>query len=966
MKWTFQQQLLASAITAAMANITYSTDRDLNLTGGTWAGSGVQAANNDVANAAAHDNVTFSGNNRLLTVTNNGTANDGSGFNTFYIGTITSTADNSGVSIEIGSANLLAVTINSVSDIKDFTIERGTFDDTVTVDIVNNLDLNGSLMMGNDTGVGTTGRVDLTLNGDTQVSGNIIVKGDTDSMVEFEGDVETTGIYLGGSNNAGIYTASFDASGGKIIVESAINKDNTGTAEVTVSGGEVTQVYRWGANRALDRIEIEDNGELILLESVHATNIKIGNNQNGNASATFLDDVTATSISLGVFNAANNSTATFDSSANGTLIVTGALNKVHNGTAAVIIDGRGNNDRKVIASSAWGAITALDTVTLQNGGNLVLGNTLAATNVAIGAGSKLTTAANKAVTAAIAFNGNGILSVEAAGNITGDVTTGKASEGTLEFAGAGEVTGHVGAGNALGTISLLGSNQTVNITNDLSAAQANNIGNNKLTVGGTFTAAANQELKLTVTGDPATSGKITSTGLATIDANTKLFLTADIGDSIAFESDGSFSPITLVQGGTGGTVAQLANLIGDSSLRLQFVQRADTDSLIVDVNQIATNTSLLTGDFSSIGSILDNLQKFPNLNEDLDEVVGKSLTVSTVEQLRTLVDSLKPATSVAPVVADVFGTVQSQAVRRMAFLRDNNKSGGINMGDPLDGAHIWGKVFDNKIDQDSRDGVEGYDADTTGVMLGIDTGDYWDDKMVGFAISNANTKVDYEKRNTSKSDISSVQLTAYGDYHLSDTAFLTAMVGYAHNSIETTRRNVGGVAGRTAEGSTDGHQYSASLEAGNDFQLNTAGGVTVTPSILLSYSHISQDKYTETGAGGTSLTVDVDNNEILDLGLNVEMAWQYELNEGNTLEPTIRLGYSYDLIADRVESTSRFTGGGASFKTEGLKPERSTYNAGVGLALFSGNDWELSGSYDFEYKDGYKAHSGSVKATYKF
>ena len=64
--------------------------------------------------------------------------------------------------------------------------------------------------------------------------------------------------------------------------------------------------------------------------------------------------------------------------------------------------------------------------------------------------------------------------------------------------------------------------------------------------------------------------------------------------------------------------------------------------------------------------------------------------------------------------------------------------------------------------------------------------------------------------------------------------------------------------------------------------------------------------------------------------------------------------------------TSTFTGGGASFESNGCKPARSSFNFGGKLSIDMNNDVSFVGTCDAELKDEYYGIFGSILLKYKF
>ena len=69
---------------------------------------------------------------------------------------------------------------------------------------------------------------------------------------------------------------------------------------------------------------------------------------------------------------------------------------------------------------------------------------------------------------------------------------------------------------------------------------------------------------------------------------------------------------------------------------------------------------------------------------------------------------------------------------------------------------------------------------------------------------------------------------------------------------------------------------------------------------------------------------------------------------------------------DRIEDTAQFTGGGGTFTAQGPQPARSSVNLGGTLKYLATSNWNMTASYDFNWKSGYTSNAGFVRAGYKF
>src|SRR5690606_36344671 len=141
--------------------------------------------------------------------------------------------------------------------------------------------------------------------------------------------------------------------------------------------------------------------------------------------------------------------------------------------------------------------------------------------------------------------------------------------------------------------------------------------------------------------------------------------------------------------------------------------------------------------------------------------------------------------------------------------------------------------------------VAGYDADSYGMVVGADS-EVTDNFRAGLALTYGNTDVDGKDTNRSQADIDSYQVSLYGDVDLGDNVFVSGQIAYMYSDIDTTRYNVGGVAGNTARANFNSNQYSARAEVGRKYAFDNT--FSLTPSALVNYNYLDVEDYTERGA----------------------------------------------------------------------------------------------------------------------
>jgi len=167
---------------------------------------------------------------------------------------------------------------------------------------------------------------------------------------------------------------------------------------------------------------------------------------------------------------------------------------------------------------------------------------------------------------------------------------------------------------------------------------------------------------------------------------------------------------------------------------------------------------------------------------------------------------------------------------------------------------------------------------------------------------------------------------------------------------------------RIADADYAGQQYSALLGGGYTL---SKGALAFTPLASLQYMHLRLNSYTETGAGALNLHVDGQQFDLLQSGLGFKMEYPLKL-KSNTFIPEVHFKWLFDFIGDKQQTTSTFSGGGASFRTSGFAPERISYNAGTKMTFLHHNNFDLSFTYDYQFKKNYSAHTGMLRAKLAF
>ncbi len=586
------------------------------------------------------------------------------------------------------------------------------------------------------------------------------------------------------------------------------------------------------------------------------------------------------------------------------------------------------------------------------------------------------------IEATAAGTGYGIYVNGAAGTITNtgtikgstaaiDVTAGSV---TLDING-GAIDGSVFTAPTATTHLVVGGNFTTNGTNFQGTDLA-------ISSGKTLTVAAGNTLGLAnMTTAPvgnlavgvnsaASHGTISVTSGGVNLASTGNFKVA-IGSSAASLAAGNMMVASGATQAEINGVASSVNVatVSGSSYMWNFALEDGATSTLGTNSQlylIVTNPHTLTsGATSSTSAVANQIQTnlLASANTQIQAMVSALYAAPTQAALNQQLEMFQPILNGGAMQSafNVSDSTWHQFYNRMASL--DNGSGdttGMAAGDITHGVHMWMQGFGDWATQDARGGVSGYNSNTYGATMGVDSKQLIDNGLLGFAISYGRTDVNSKTVNTASTNVDSYQLSLYGNYNLDAKDFLRGMLAYGYNTNKTDREPTASV---YAHGSYDANQFTANADLGRNFHYRSA---LVTPDVGLRWSHYSAGGYTETGAGGSDLTVGSSSIDQLQGNLGIKAGWMYRQEDGSVLKPEVHAQYLYDFTGQNLSMTAQLAGGGTSWTATGPNPARSTFDIGTSVHLYQTNNWDFSANYDFRYKTGYTENAAMLRAGYRF
>ncbi len=834
---------------------------------------------------------------------------------------------------------------------------------------------------------------------------NVSLLTTTDGNVNFKKDAQVRALIIDGTGlityvtpwnsdtidftSAGLFNLNFDYTGdidfnnnaGVIVVAGGVNL----AGSVDSTGGVNGTLVFSGSSKVDATI-----GDAIGISAITL-------NGGSEDTVSFTNNVTATTLTLGDVNTTfnKNIVATTTTIVAGDLIVKGNINSsasIALGSGESTFEGTVNTDVFTLGS---GAATFNDTVTsttsITTGSGINEFNEVVTTpifNQNTG-----TTIFNNNFTGDLMFESGGLVEIADGRVFTGSIDTDASGQGEFIFRGSSSGITTIGATNPLDVILIEGVGKTVTASGNIISPDTLDINTNILeTTGGTFAIGAGQSFVVDISSS-ITNGKVISSGSAIVNSNSLFEVGLNVAEFIEPNTQ-----YTIVDGVVaGGAVSTLNNPIINNSLLVGFTQVVNTDDMIV-------NTSLVPVTDPSIEGLNDNAKEMlttlydiaTTADVEISQLQGWALSASTVPELQAALEKGMPLVDGGEIRSVINSNAQLQGLleQRITDIRlvdsysqyglyGSGYSGstspspstgssplnqygfgsGVSGGSSPLKSGIWTQGFITNVIQDKQDGVSGYMANTYGVAFGFDNSNVIDGGIFGLSGNFGQTTITSDLDNGFETEIQTYGLTVYSNYTFSNAIFLNAQFGYSYNDIMGHRYDVGGI-GNTASAAYDNNQLSAKASIGRDVSM--FGGIS-TSSVSVSSAQINTTGYTETGGGGgANLTVEDQEHASVKAGVNLKHSWILMSKKGSLLQPHVSVGYTHEFMSDPLETEASFVGAGSAFIIKGQEIDPHTVNMGFGATYVDGNNWELSGAFDYSYREGYDSYTSLMKATSYF
>jgi outer membrane autotransporter protein len=263
---------------------------------------------------------------------------------------------------------------------------------------------------------------------------------------------------------------------------------------------------------------------------------------------------------------------------------------------------------------------------------------------------------------------------------------------------------------------------------------------------------------------------------------------------------------------------------------------------------------------------------------------------------------------------------------------------------------LWAKPFNTRIEQSPKDGDPGYEANTTGILIGADAA-FGESVHAGVAFAYATSDSDSKSSVAPQSmETRLYELIGYGSYAFGEGTIATwrGVFGAAENQGARTI-NFSAV----GEADSDFDSLIAGFGAGVEHSFALSPRTTLSPYANAVYNWVRNDSYRETSdsAGISPLLLAVDAQESQSLVPELGMRLDFRPNAAWGL--SAHLAEGYELLDRRSSLTARYAGvSGVSFTTKGAEESAWITRCGLALTYFM-DDISLRAGYDLETRDGY-------------
>lgn len=270
----------------------------------------------------------------------------------------------------------------------------------------------------------------------------------------------------------------------------------------------------------------------------------------------------------------------------------------------------------------------------------------------------------------------------------------------------------------------------------------------------------------------------------------------------------------------------------------------------------------------------------------------------------------------------------------------------------------WFTPFVTKGKQNMRNGVSGFQENSSGAIIGFD-GLVNDQIMLGVVYSRIETKLSHKDikqgdRTKGKTDIYGI----YGLYNVFNSSwFGEGIATYGTTRIKNSEARLTSTAWETASANYRATSYGGQLLAGYNYQLTQQA--IITPLVGARYSRFEDLGYKEYGTRFENLIVQKRKYNKIEGILGLRGQTVYALDQVQVI-PEIHGYVNYDFKGSSPIIDARLDGMYGPLPTKSWKPSRAFYIVGTGVTAKYKNS-EYGAVYNCNIADKYLGHQVALK-----
>jgi uncharacterized protein with beta-barrel porin domain len=424
----------------------------------------------------------------------------------------------------------------------------------------------------------------------------------------------------------------------------------------------------------------------------------------------------------------------------------------------------------------------------------------------------------------------------------------------------------------------------------------------------------------------------------------------DVSLERALYTDGTKWRIIKADGGVSGRFSSIDTDFRSCTIDLQQQVSGNSVSLVIDRTPYVTFAE--TENQTAVGMAMDDILveatgSMENLMINMDFTMGPSELTATLEGLNPEMYTVFPSSGLR--MAETFS--RAVAFRQQEIITGQSMDT-AEEGTPLWSA--WARALGDWFERDTEDDFSGYSLDTAGIVFGMDrafVSSAVSTIRTGLLLGYADGDLSWDD-STDSGDISSKHVGVYttGSFH---GFYLNAEFGYAWVDNSAEREIVTPAFSAVAESSFDGDVLGGSIDSGYDFIF---GHFRIGPILSLSYQHLDQEGFSESGAGDLGVHMDDCTYESLTGTYGLRLANDFHYRQWSFL-PDVRLAMLHQFKDDAVDMDASFIGyQDNTFTVTGVEPDTDSALVSAGMTVAFNDRFSMRLSYVASFSSNEEGH----------